>query len=89
MLIPITKYAKIFIPFSANNLFEVLYISQNDPRFNEWLNCFELILKKSSNLIYEEYFEIRNDTKYYNIFEGIGVSNFDFTENGRSCLIKL
>ena len=49
---------------SAKNLFEVLYMSQNDLRFGEWLNCFELIFRNySSNLIYEEYFTIRKGTK--------------------------
>jgi len=48
-------------------LFEILYTSQNDRRFSQWLKCFEILFDYSSEDIYREYLELRKGILYLGV----------------------
>jgi len=49
-----------YIFFSiAENLFEVLYVSQNDLRLSQWLKCFEILFNVSRSDIFDDYWRLR------------------------------
>ena len=63
-----TRYFAILLFLKVVNLFEVLYTSQNDRRFGQFLSCFEILFNYSSAEIFREYHEIRKG-KFYNYRE--------------------